>query len=335
MDYNQTNSNDNDNNNIVSIDDSSSVAADKINDNININLDESNIDSNASISPVQGNIWYVDSNVNVSGNGQSNSTAFKTLSEAITNSNDGDTIFIASGTYSGKENVGIYISKSLNLFGYGAEKPVFDAENSGNIFLISSDCFNMAELIFANSLSAHDSAVVLLGKGEYNLIRCGFYNNVKKSYFNSTGFKANGGALYAVGSQINLIECDFNGNNADFGGAAMLSGSFNNIIRCSFYNNTANLDGGALAVVGEGLTNIFGSQFISNVACIDAGAIYFKNYGETKLVDCLFGYNTARNNASTLYFNDFNIDGNLYFIKNCNFIVNSTDIPEIFPKIED
>ena len=47
------------------------------------------------IGVIQGDVWYVDSNVNVSGNGQTWDTAMSTIQAAVTAASGYDTIFVA------------------------------------------------------------------------------------------------------------------------------------------------------------------------------------------------------------------------------------------------
>ena len=276
-DYNQTNVN----NNHVEGNDISLVPT----DNIDANIDES------SISQASSNVWYVDSNVNSNGDGKTSYTAFKTLTEAISNSNDGDTIFIASGIYSGKENVGIIIFKSLNLIGYGNEKPIFDGGNTSYIFDIHTGFFNMTGLTFTNAYNAHVSAISMTGVRICNLINCDFKYNVKPSIIN-VGFKSCGGAIYAVADEINLIGCNFIGNSADVGGAAFIN-ALTNIIYCTFDNNSAEINGGAIVVQGKGITDVISSIFTNNHVSEEGGAAYF--YGDTNINGSIFERNTAEN----------------------------------------
>ena len=85
-----------------------------------------------------GNDWYVNSSKDTSGDGKSEKDAFKTLNESLNEAQDGDTIWIASGEYTGKDNIGLTIAKDLNFIKNGDGEAIFDAENSGNIWTVNS-----------------------------------------------------------------------------------------------------------------------------------------------------------------------------------------------------
>ena len=54
-----------------------------------------------------GHNWYVNGSKNSSGDGKSETSAFKSLNEAINNASDNDTIIIASGEYKGTNNLNL------------------------------------------------------------------------------------------------------------------------------------------------------------------------------------------------------------------------------------
>jgi nitrous oxidase accessory protein NosD len=63
---------------------------------------------------------------------------FSTIQEAINNANEGDTVFVRNGTYSGP----IVINKSLTLEGENRDSTVIDGgtnEPSGSIVLVAAD----------------------------------------------------------------------------------------------------------------------------------------------------------------------------------------------------
>jgi len=117
-----------------------------------------------------------------------------------------------------------------------------------------------------------------------------------------------GGAIQLNGMNVNVKDCKFNNNNAStYGGAVCINAKSVNIDDSSFNNNIANIDGGAVFINGTN-TNIAGSSFISNDAIPDVsklndglgGAIYINStYAIVKDND--FSYNTARNGSAIYY----------------------------------
>jgi hypothetical protein len=116
----------------LALDYSSGISAESNDTNV-IENDENNLlsaDSN-------GNTWYVDGSKTSSGDGKSEATAFITLEEAINNAESSDAIMIASGTYTGSNNVGLEIKKNnITLMKYGDGEAIFDAEGNGEILKI-------------------------------------------------------------------------------------------------------------------------------------------------------------------------------------------------------
>ena len=88
-------------------------------------------------------IWYVDANAASGGDGKNEETAFQTLKEVLLSdeANDGDVIMIASGTYTGDQNIGLTINKSLSFEKYlppvyTQDEVVFDTQDQGNIWTV-------------------------------------------------------------------------------------------------------------------------------------------------------------------------------------------------------
>lgn len=99
------------------------------------------------------NEWYVDGSRSEDGNG-SIDNPFNNLKSSIDQSKDGDTIFIAPGTYRGSGlNVNLSIDKSLSLFASDSDV-VFDGENKYQIFNIDADSFDIYGITFTNGNSS-------------------------------------------------------------------------------------------------------------------------------------------------------------------------------------
>ena len=118
---------------VISIDDSVNLENNLLSADNNVKSNDILKSSNDELLTA-GNDWYVNSSKDTSGDGKSEKDAFKTLNEA----QDGDTIWIASGEYTGKDNIGLTIAKNLNFIKNGDGEAIFDAENSGNIWTVNS-----------------------------------------------------------------------------------------------------------------------------------------------------------------------------------------------------
>ena len=76
---------------------------------------------------------------------------------------------------------------------------------------------------------------------------------------------------------MNVINSNFTDCRAKFGGAISILGGTLNICECNFTNNTANFEGGAIYSSWTNL-NISRSNFANNTASKNAGAIYFDKH---------------------------------------------------------
>ncbi|WP_156064566.1 Ig-like domain repeat protein [Methanobrevibacter sp. YE315] len=192
------------------------------------------------------NEWYVDASSSEGGDG-SRDAPFNNLNSAITHSKDGNTIYIAPGTYSGSGlNVNLSIDKSLNLIKLGEGDVIFDGEGTYQIFSISSSSFNIDGLTFTHGMSDE-----------------------------------NGGAIYfANGLKDSKINASFIENNARLGGAIYFNDKIiNNTFTGSYIRNEVKSNGGAILVNGIANYNTFSADFCENKGNgYYGGAIHFTNH---------------------------------------------------------
>ena len=179
-----------------------------------------------------GHNWYVNGSKNSSGDGKSETTAFKTLKEAINNANDNDTIIIASGEYKGTNNVNLMINKNLNFMKLGDGGVIFDAEGLSRIWTVTATSINITGLIFKN------------GKANRQM----------------------GGAIYFKNILTNFkINATFINNTAIWGGAIYInSGGFSGNLTGSYINNTARYNGGAIYINYDGFSGNLSGTYINN-----------------------------------------------------------------------
>ena len=133
-----------------------SLEANSVNNNMNSIANDTNTlkASNDDILTA-GNNWYVNSSKTSSGDGKSEAGAFKTLNESLTVAQNGDTVMIASGTYSGNDNLNLTIAKRLNFIKYGDGEAIFDAESQSRIWRVTATS-NITGLTFKNGKANGD-----------------------------------------------------------------------------------------------------------------------------------------------------------------------------------
>lgn len=203
-----------------------------------------------------GHNWYVNGSKNSSGDGKSETTAFKSLNEAINNASDNDTIIIASGEYKGTNNINLMINKNLNFMKLGDGGVIFDAEGLSRIWTVTATSINITGLIFKN------------GKANRQM----------------------GGAIYFKNILTNFkINATFINNTAIWGGAIYInSGGFSGNLTGSYINNTARYNGGAIYINYDGFSGNLSGTYINNsggvitihgdVSC-NLGGTYINNSG--------------------------------------------------------
>ena len=224
-----------------------------------------------------GNNWYVNSSKTSSGDGKSEAGAFKTLNESLTVAQNGDTVMIASGTYTGNDNLNLTIAKSLNFIKYGNGEAIFDAESQSRIWRVTATLTNITGLTFKNGKANGGSLEEKLG-----------------------------GAIYWVGADGAVSNCNFTGNTANYDGGAIQWYGANGIVSdCTFINNTANNGGGGSIYWNRAGGIVSGCNFTGNTAKRDGGAIYWGD-GKGIVSGCNFTNNTANMRGGAIYWDNYN-----------------------------
>ena len=258
-----------------------------------------------------GNDWYVNSSKDTSGDGKSEKDAFKTLSESLNEAQDGDTIWIASGEYTGKDNIGLTIAKNLNFIKNGDGEAIFDAENSGNIWTVNSTSINITGLTFKNGNSTNGSAIYISHEVK---------SNINATFINNTASNR-GGAIYIVSGGISgtLNSVFINNTASDWGGAIYIdSGGISGNVNGTFINNKAG-SGAAIFIAGDISGNVNGT-FINNEAQ-GRGAIYIYNGDASGNVNGTFINNIANQGGAIAVGNGGTVSGNVngIFINNTGY----------------
>ncbi|WP_296805059.1 right-handed parallel beta-helix repeat-containing protein [uncultured Methanobrevibacter sp.] len=244
---------------------------------------------------------YVNSTAVPGGDGKSEATPFQTLKEALDVAVDDYTLIrIASGTYTGNDNIGLTVDKNLTLEKYGDGEATFDAQGLDRILTVDAGAVNVIGLTFRNGKFAGNGGAIYfdgLGKVE----NCTFINNTALE----------GGAIYFYTAST-VTNSDFTNNSAASGGGAIYFVEIGDVADCTFANNKATTYGGAIEFAAEGsLTNC---NFTNNTANKDGGAVCFDK--TCNVTNCNFTNNTADQNGGAIKFNS---TGNL---TNSNFAGN-------------
>lgn len=196
----------------------------------------------------------------------STNVEYATLTEAVANSGEDDTIYIKNGIY---KDIGIVISnKTLDLI--ALEGAVFDAQgHDGNFIIVQETAeVTISGITFRGINNRNTNYGAIVNHGDLTVNSCNFTDNK----ITKTSFAENGGA--AIFSDGDSLEID----------------------NCSFINNVAPLKASTAAVTSLGYSDvsITSSKFINNTAR-EGGALHFKNLIqiEPAVASCDFEQNTA------------------------------------------
>jgi predicted outer membrane repeat protein len=203
----------------------------------------------------------------------------RSIKSALNSVAENGTIDVASGQYTGSDNVNFSINKSVSINGHDAAATTINGNNN-QIWTITAD-----KTVTINGLT------FLNGKNDQG----GAINNLGELTINSCVLKNNmGGVGGAVYNKHNL-----------------------KISNSQFLNNNANQGNGLGGAIysRQGLCNITGSYFANNVASGDGGAINNNYGGDMVLVNTKFQNNNARTAAAISNAQDCNIIS-CEFIKN-------------------
>ena len=133
------------------------------------------------------------------------SAPFKTIQAAVNASDNGDSIFVASGTY---EPFRIYSAnynqRRIHVKGTGSSRPIIDANNLSRAIEIENTMASLTNLSLRNGLAPQtlnwERGGLLFGGWDSVIVRdCDFKN----------GYAPSGGEYYGGGGKITFINCHF------------------------------------------------------------------------------------------------------------------------------
>jgi len=236
---------------------------------------------------------------------------FSTIQAAIDDSNDGDTVLVADGTYTGDGNRDIdFHGKAITVKSEnGPETCIIDcngteAEPHRGVHFQSGEDANSAIIGFTitNGYSPRECLTrppwpcSWLGGG----IRCkGTNPTISQCWI--TGNRADhGGGIHSDDGSPIVTDCTISGNYAwGVGGGMRLDGGSPRISYCTFSDNTAWVGGGGIYTSD---TNLVATNctFVGNSAVGDGGALYEHN-SSPDVRNCIFTENTAGGDGGAVH----------------------------------
>ncbi len=211
---------------------------------------------------------------------------FNTIQAAIDDSNDGDVVIVAPGTYTGTGN------RDIDFLG----KPITvrsTAPTNSNIVA--------ATIIDCNGTQSEPHRGFYFHSSEDG-------NSVLEGFTVTNGYYCNspmgmGGAILCISSSMPTIRnCMIIGNRADEGGGIHCYYTSPRIINCTITNNTASYAfGGGIMCWQESSPTITGCIIANNYAKYGGGGIYYDGYGNLIITNCTIIDNSVRSGDNGIY----------------------------------
>jgi PKD repeat protein len=205
---------------------------------------------------------------------------FESIRAAITDSQSGDTIRVAHGTY---DEIGLVARQPVTLLGDPGDPAsvVIDGRGLGRILhLNAAGQFRVEGITFlggnASDINGTNGGGIFSNISEYTVIRnCRFVDCTAvvgggaailagTARVQDCDFEGNqGSGLYTQGTDLELFDCRFSGNRGLYGGAYRQNTGSAVVDGCRFEDNRAEFRGGALSMA-TGF--VYESAFLENRA---------------------------------------------------------------------
>ena len=241
--------------------------------------------------------------------------------------NEGDTLIILTGTYSGNGN------RDLDFAGKRLTVRSIDPANPMIVSQTIIDCEGNEEEphrgfmfhTFENSDSVLSGVTIRGGyTNEGGGIKCEFSSPMLTNCVVKDNTAGQGGGMFnSYGSSPTLSNCTFISNSTYLfgGGGGMCNiGNSNPIItNCTFSHNSANSWGGGMHNSFDSNPTLANCKFICNSTTGTGGALVNRKYSNPDVTNCTFQGNTAGESGGGIY----NYQHSSPIVANCTFTGNS------------
>lgn len=256
---------------------------------------------------------------------------YPTIQAAIDDTWDGDTVWVADGTYSGQGNIDIdFKGKAITVRSEnGPQNCIIDCQRRGRGFLFHSGededsvldgvtVTNGGSGRFGGALRCTASSPTIInciikdssasdyGGGMYNcygsnptIANCIFSRNSSES---SCVLGNGGGICNVASSSPKIANCTFSDNTASYSGGGVYNhdNSSATIVNCTFSDNSAGWSGGGMISWKGSNVILTNCTFSGNSADADGGGLCNYYDSNLKIANCIFSYNSAQGSGGAI-----------------------------------
>ena len=168
-------------------------------------------------------------------------------------------------------------------------------ETTDNAFIDGIEIYN-------DGITINGNNHVIDGKNLARIFKIpGYHVTLKNIQFKNAFTNDTGAVAYIMGNDVEIINCTFIDNSAEYEAAAIyLQGDYGFINNCTFINNTAKYNGAVLLKSTNG--QIINSYFKNNTAEISAAAIGIATRRDNIIQNCVFVNNSVYNQGGAAIF---------------------------------
>jgi len=231
---------------------------------------------------------------------------YPTIQAAIDDCNDGDTVLVAPGTYTGDGNRDIeFEGKAITVKSEdGPQTCIINCQGTpeehhhgfgfGGRFYKKEDANSIVQGFTIINGYVHSGGGILCDDASPLIIECIIKDNTAIS---------TGGGIYCNYSNSMILDCLIHNNTASSGGGIGCRYSYPTLLRCFISNNTAESGGGITISYGYGGDSpptLKNCLITGNNAEIHGGGISSRSYLE--ILNCTLSGNRAGNEGGGIYF---------------------------------
>ena len=235
-----------------------------------------------------------------------------TLQNALAQATDGDAIYTAQGTYTGKGDNVIEVRKSITLYGGwdgsptgplvrdpAAHPTTLDGEHARRVVFIGTNVTPTLDgLRLTNGSTSGNGGGIYANRAHPTVTGC--------SIFSNTANFSGGGVLFNNSPNTTLTDNAIYSNTAKTytGGGVYLRNSANaTMMRNSVYDNIAGAEGGGVYVVNSDDVTLASNTLLTNTSIAYGGGIFFGGSNNVELANNQLVSNTASQGGG-VYFNN-------------------------------